>query len=469
MIGGRYSLDREIGRGGMGAVWLGRDEVLGRMVAIKRVGHQPGGTSPDLVRAEREARVAARVNHPHVVAVFDLVQEDDQQWLVMEYVEGHTLAELIRDEGAMPPDRAAAILAQAAEALAAAHAAGVVHRDVKPSNILVTPEGQAKLSDFGLARAEADAALTRTGMVTGSPAYLAPEIASGQEVTAAADVWSLGATLFHTLSGRPPYDVGDNVLGALYRIVNEPPPRLADAGWLAPLVESSMTHDPSARWTMADVAAYLRSGPGAVVPVPAGAGHAVPETSETEVPETPTEVLTTTPPVAAPPPSPAGTTHRRRRGGVLPWLVAAGVVALAVMIGLVLYYGTGDSPPPPEEANSSESPSDSGSPEPQADPADMEAFVEDYLTTAASDPPTGFTMLTPEFQEESGGLEGYTTFWGQVSNPRLTDVDASADDPSNLTVSYGYDYSFPGEGRQHDDVTLRLVFQDGRYLIADEL
>ena len=163
MIAGRYSQDREIGRGGMGAVWLGRDEVLGREVAIKRVGVVPGGTSPDLVRAEREARIAARLNHPHVVAVFDLVQHDDQQWLVMEYVDGHTLAELIRDRGPMPPDDAAPVLAQAAEALTAAHSAGVVHRDVKPSNILVTAEGHVKLSDFGIARADADTNLTRPG------------------------------------------------------------------------------------------------------------------------------------------------------------------------------------------------------------------------------------------------------------------------------------------------------------------
>ncbi|MDO9497338.1 MAG: serine/threonine-protein kinase, partial [Nocardioides sp.] len=156
MIAGRYSLDREIGRGGMGAVWLGRDDVLGRQVALKRIGMSPGGSSPDLLRAEREARLAARLNHPHVVAVFDLVDEDDQQWLVMEYVEGSTLAELVRSNGALSPDQAAKIIVQAAEALAAAHEAGIVHRDVKPSNILVTPEGQVKLSDFGIARAEAD-------------------------------------------------------------------------------------------------------------------------------------------------------------------------------------------------------------------------------------------------------------------------------------------------------------------------
>ena len=153
MIADRYTLDREIGRGGMGAVWLGRDEVLGREVALKRIGMMPGGTSPDLGRAEREARLAARLNHPHVVAVFDLVLEDEQQWLVMEYVEGVTLSELVSRDGALTPDEASPLLEQAADALAAAHDAGIVHRDVKPSNILVTPQGQVKLSDFGIARA----------------------------------------------------------------------------------------------------------------------------------------------------------------------------------------------------------------------------------------------------------------------------------------------------------------------------
>ncbi len=260
MIGGRYSLDREIGRGGMGSVWLGRDEVLGRLVAIKRIGPMIGGSSPDLVRAEREARIAARVNHPHVVAVFDLVHEGDQKWLVMEYVEGMTLAEHIRARGRLSPAEAAPLLAQAAEALSAAHEAGVVHRDVKPSNILVTPDGVVKLSDFGIARAEADASLTATGLVTGSPAYIAPEVASGRLATGASDVWSLGATAYHAVSGRPPYDVGDNVLGALYRIVHEEPPRLEDGGWLEPFVAAAMTRDPALRWSMGEVSSFLRAG-----------------------------------------------------------------------------------------------------------------------------------------------------------------------------------------------------------------
>src|SRR3954447_4379406 len=228
----------------MGAVWLGRDDVLGRDVALKRIGMAPGGSTPDLERAEREARLAARLNHPHVVAVYDLVNDGDDQWLVMEYVEGTTLAALVQRDGALLPDEAAPLLRQVADALAAAHAAGIVHRDVKPSNILVTPDGQVKLSDFGIARAQADASLTQTGLVTGSPASLAPEVASGQQATAASDVWSLGATTFHALAGRPPYDVGENLLGALYRIVHEEPPRLGPAaGWLAPMLLATMAQE----------------------------------------------------------------------------------------------------------------------------------------------------------------------------------------------------------------------------------
>ena len=456
MIGGRYSLGREIGRGGMGAVWQGLDEVLGRPVAIKRVGVQPGGTSPDLMRAEREARLAARLNHPHVVAIFDLVEEDGHQWLVMEYVDGRNLAELVHDEGALDPDRAAAILVQVAEALSAAHDAGVVHRDVKPSNILVTAEGQVKLSDFGIARAVADASLTQTGLVTGSPAYLAPEIASGQQASGASDVWSLGATLFHTLAGRPPYDVGDNVLGALYRIVNDAPPRLDDAGWLAPLVESSMSHDPAARWSMAEVADFLRSGPGAHVPAPTAPIRVVPPPPEQ--PHEQTEVMATAP-------SAANTGRTRRPAGVLPWLIGAAIFALVVMIGVIIYYGNQDSPESPADSTKT---SDGTNTKDLAAPSedDMEVFAEDYVTTAAADPEAGFALLTPEYQEASGGLEGYETFWGTVTNPRILSVEADASNPDDLTVTYTYRYNVRGEGNREETVVLRLVQDGDDYRIA---
>ena len=266
MIAGRYTLEAEIGRGGMGAVWRGRDEVLGRTVALKKIGVAPGGITPDALRAEREAKLAAKLNHTNVVAVFDLVEEvtdgQSQQWLVMEYVEGTNLSELVRDNGRLSPDQAAPILAQTASALSAAHGAGIVHRDVKPSNILVAPDGQVKLSDFGIARTAADPALTQTGLVTGSPAYLSPEVASGQPATPASDVWSWGATLFHALEGRPPYDIGDSLLGALYRIVHEEPPRPEAAGWLTPVLEATMTRDPAQRWSIDAAQQFLEAGPG---------------------------------------------------------------------------------------------------------------------------------------------------------------------------------------------------------------
>ncbi len=259
-IGGRYRLQRQIGHGGMGAVWLAVDEVLGRDVAVKRIGHFPGGDTPGLVRAQREAKLAARLNHPHVVAVFDFVTEGHEQWLVMEHVEGTDLAGLVDEYGGLPPDDAAKVLGQVAEALAAAHAAGIVHRDVKPSNILITRDGTAKLADFGIARAR-DSTVTASGLVTGSPAYLAPEVAAGQPATEASDVWSLGASLYQALAGHPPYDTSDNVLSAMYRIVHDPPPRLPGAGWPEDLLEHTMATDPADRWPMSRVRDYLSAGP----------------------------------------------------------------------------------------------------------------------------------------------------------------------------------------------------------------
>ena len=185
----------------MGAVWRGHDETLGRVVALKRVGALPGGSTPDVLRAEREARLAAQLNHPHVVAVFDLVDEGDEHWLVMENVEGTDLAELAQANGALTPDEAAPLLG----AGRGRPRRGPRRRHRAPGRQAVEPAGhggrQVKITDFGIARAEAEAALTQTGLVTGSPAYLAPEVASGQLATPASDVWSLGATLYHALSG----------------------------------------------------------------------------------------------------------------------------------------------------------------------------------------------------------------------------------------------------------------------------
>jgi serine/threonine protein kinase len=441
----------------MGAVWLGRDEVLGRAVALKRIGMSPGAESPDLQRAEREARLAARLSHPHVVAVFDLVEEGPEHWLVMEYVEGPTLAQLIRDRGALDATQAASLVAQAADGLAAAHAAGIVHRDVKPSNILVTTDGQVKLSDFGIARAEADPALTQTGLVTGSPAYLAPEVASGRTATDASDVWSLGATLFHTLSGRPPYEVGDNLLGALYRIVHEEPPRLPDAGWLGPLLEATMALEPAERWSMAQVRDFLQAGPGA--PLPAPVPRRTPAVDEHGTQQLSRPVLV---------PAPAADPAPRRRRSMLPILVGVAIVALLTVIGLAIGFGGDDDPSAePSDPGTSQSPGSTAPAAQEPTAQGMTAFLTDYLETAARDPETAYTMLTPAFQEESGGLGDYAGFWGNVSS--VSDVEVLDADPERLTIRYHYTREEDGE-LIPDTPTLRLTFdaQDGTYLIDGE-
>ncbi|WP_167736167.1 serine/threonine-protein kinase [Nocardioides sp. 503] len=457
MIAGRYSLDREIGRGGMGAVWLGRDEVLGRPVALKRIGMAPGGSSPDLLRAEREARLAARLNHPHVVAVFDLVDEDQAQWLVMEYVEGSTLAELVRARGALPVDQAAQIVVQAADALAAAHEAGIVHRDVKPSNMLVTPEGQVKLSDFGIARAEADASLTQTGLVTGSPAYISPEVASGRLASDRSDVWSLGATLFHALAGRPPYDIGDNVIGGLYRIVHEEPPRLgAAAGWLAPLLESSMTLDPQDRWSMRQVVDFLRAGPHATAPRPVGRRRAAAPVAATS--DSSTQVMSAPPTSAA---AATGARAARRPSRLLPVLVVLAVLVLGSVIALAVVFGPDDERgEAPGAGTTSSTPSDPPPSTPKVTAAGMEVFGRSYPGIASADPDRGFELLTPEYQERS---KDYADFWGKVSDVEVLDVSA---DPAAMTVSYTYRYVHEDNGAKTEFVTLELVGTDGDYKIA---
>jgi hypothetical protein len=461
----------------MGAVWLGRDDVLGREVALKRIGMVPGATAPDLERAEREARLAARLNHPHVVAVYDLVDDGDDHWLVMEYVEGVTLAALIKRDGALTPDQAAGLVGQAADALAAAHAVGIVHRDVKPSNMLVTPSGEVKLSDFGIARAEADATLTQTGLVTGSPAYLAPEVASGATATEASDVWSLGATLFHALAGHPPYDTSENLMGALYRIVHEEPPRLADAGWLAPVLENTMTREPDQRWDMTRVRDFLdQSRDVPVHPEPLAPS----DSQSTQVLEpTPAQPMAVPPIVAdpalvAPPPAvalaPAPRGGQRRRRAVWPWVAAVVALVAVVVIGfaaLTADHGGGKKnaaaggPTSSSPVTRSSGSTTTGAPQAAA----MQSFITTYFSTVTSDDHATFDMLTPAFQAQSHGYGGYHGFWKTIASATPSNIVA---DPASMTVSYDIAYVKADGTHSTDHRTLRLVRSGSSYLIDGE-
>jgi serine/threonine protein kinase len=456
-VADRYALDREIGRGGSGAVWLARDEVLGRSVAIKRIGLPPGASAYDVSRAEREARISAQVNHANVVSVFDFVNDGEHTWLVTEYVEGTTLAQMIRDRGRLTSEEAAPLLLQTADALAAAHGLSIVHRDVKPSNILIGLDGTAKLSDFGIARAVADASLTQTGLVTGSPAYIAPEVATGASATTASDVWSFGATVYHTLAGHPPYEVsgGENaVLGVLYRVAHEPPPRLHGGGWLAPLLEATMDHDPANRLAMDDVVAYLRAGPQAESALG-------------------TQVLPQAAPVpmAPPPTAYVGSAPAERSSRTSPLRIAlvgvAAVLLLAAIGGLLLVAGNDDEPKQADAAGPTSTSNDSSTetgdttstPAPTAE--ELETFAATYVSTAADDPDAGFALLTPDYQARS---PEYVAFWGSVKKPEITDISA---DPAGLTVTYTYRYQQKHEGKREETVTLHLV-QEGDQLLIDD-
>jgi hypothetical protein len=468
VIQGRYSLDREIGRGGTGAVWLGHDRLLGRQVALKRLGLLPGAEETDQTRAEREAHLSARLNHPHVVAVFDVVDDhmSGDQWLVMEYVDGGTLSRLVHERGALAPEAAAPLLRQVADALIAAHAAGITHRDVKPSNILVDDRGRAKLTDFGIARAQGDPSLTQTGVMTGSPAYLAPEVASGGRGDAASDVWSLGATAFHVLSGRPPYDSAGNVLGTLYRIVHEDPPRLADAGWMAPLLEGTMVKDPSLRWSMTEVRDFLAL-PRPVVAVPTVV-MASPETVD-PVETGHTRVLpmvgtgAETPAAAAPlvaPRAPGVIGRRRPPGPVLASLGAVAVLLLVVALAGVL-DGGGRGSGGDAKASETRGAAVAASAHPTA--AGMESFIRDYVATVSADPDAAWAMLTAKFQRESGGLERYRSFWAPATNGKVLSISA---DPAHLSVSYHVHFDDFDNGP--GPTVLDLTFANGHYLIDGE-
>lgn len=468
LLTGRYRLEREVGRGGMGIVWLASDEVLGRHVAVKRVGMLPGADAPDVARAEREARLAAGLNHPNVVAVFDLVVDAGEQWLVMEYVDGRTLTQLVATEGPLSPDRAAELLGQAADGLAAAHAVGIVHRDVKPSNILVTAAGQVKITDFGIAKSDTDVTLTKTGLMSGSPAYLPPEVASGEGAGPAGDVWALGATLYHALTGRPPYEVNGNVIAVLYQIVHEEPPRPPAAGWLTPVMEATMAREPAARWTMSQVRDQLRGD------AAASAATTVLAPAPAAVTEEPTRREAPVPPPVSP--APPRTSHRDRSSRLPLWI---GGLLVALVLGGLLWsalgpgdeQGTTRTDAPAAQGGADQDGQDTGDageqpePQPAPDADEMTTFAEDYLATVTEDTRSAWERLTPEFQDASGGYGSYRGFWATIDSAEVREISAS---PEDMTVTYLVHYVKKNGAEEDDRVTLRLVEQDGALLIAGE-
>ena len=326
LLGERYRLVRMIGSGGMGTVWEAEDEILGRPVAVKVLSESLAAGERAVRRFEREARASARLSGPHIAAVYDFGRSEELPYIVMELVPGETLADRLAREGPLPPQEAARIATRVAEALEEAHAAGIVHRDVKPGNVMLTPAGDVKVMDFGIAAAAWAERVTTSDMVLGTPSYLAPEQARSEKTTPLSDVYALGAVLYEMVAGRPPFVAESPVAVALAHVRDDPqpldqvakgvPPNIAAAA-MAALAKDPAERPPSA----AAFASMLREH---TLPLPAI--DAAEETTQLE-------------PIARGPEetTPLSPVRRQvdRRRFVVPILLIAGVLLLILTIALV--------------------------------------------------------------------------------------------------------------------------------------
>jgi serine/threonine protein kinase len=395
LIGGRYRLERSVGAGGMGTVWAGRDELLDREVAIKEIRFPAGlgdREQADLrERTMREARATARLSHPNVVTTFDVVEDDGRPWIVMELLPSRSLSTMLREDGPLPPHRVAEIGLGVLSALELSHAEGVVHRDVKPGNVLITPDGRPVLTDFGIATMAGDPALTSTGLVLGSPAYLSPERARGERPGPAADLWSLGATLYAAVEGRPPFD-SPNALGTLTAVISDPvePPQVG--GPLGEAILGLLAKDPADRLDIDTTRGLLERAAAdrasdATTTEPA-AIVALDRASRTEA--MPLDAPAAR--VATPPPPPThGEQRRRTSRGVSPAVVALVLclIAVAVIAFIAKTHDDGNqgaASPGTDKPTTNASNTSSKKPEPTKSTKSS--------TSPASDAPQGFTTYT---------------------------------------------------------------------------
>ena len=421
----------------MGVVWEAWDELLLRRVAVKQLLPQPEMTADEVnlarQRVIREARITARLHHPHAVTLYDVVDHDGYPSLIMQFVPSVSLSALLRDNGVLNAGDVAALGGQVASALAAAHQVGIVHRDVKPGNVLVTADGSAKLTDFGISHAVGDITLTAAGMVSGTPAFLAPEVARGAPSGTPADVFSLGATLYACLEGQPPFGTDPNPMAVLHRAASGlvTPPRRS--GPMTALLLQMMALDPADRPTMIDITGILERGPtaiGDVMPPPTSAAETVRHT---------VEQVHATIPASGPPDTAASTpvrddTPKRRRRAraliaVLAVAMAAGILTASVLLldrgadGAAVTDAPGTSPgsamtaataaaaAPPTPSTARES-SDPAAPSTAPPPA----------TRSAEEPPTRSPTESTQAEAPSGAPE-----------PTPTEVAPAAPDDGSET------------------------------------
>jgi hypothetical protein len=413
LLAGRYEIVAPIATGGMGEVWKARDQVLDRIVAAKVLKSEYTGDANFLARFRNEARHTAALTHPNIASVYDYGETVDDTgtqnlaFLVMEFVEGQPLVTILHDEGALPVDWTLHVLSQSADGLSAAHKGGVVHRDIKPGNLMVRPDGVVKLTDFGIAQARDAAPLTRTGMVVGTAQYLSPEQAQGMEVTAASDVYSLGVVGYECLCGARPFDGASQVAIALAHINRPPPPLPAHVPpAVRLLVERALAKDPADRFP--DGGAFAEAirrvaGGGTIAPV-AGPGTTPTQVVSAGGDNSRTQVMAVTgatavagagaasprtgpagpmPPLQAPPEDDdvwADEPQDRRRGRRWLWLVAALVLVLLLGGGTWLLLRDDDGTD--RTATTNPTPTSAGATGVVIDPADFIGEPADAVEAA---------------------------------------------------------------------------------------
>ena len=391
VLAGRYELTDEIGRGGMGSVWRAVDRVLQRDVAVKRV--ELPLAMPDAeresvrARVMREARAAARVSHPRLVTVFDVIEEDGSVFIIQELVEGRSLRELVESEGPLDPMRAASIAIALLDGLEIVHRHGVVHRDVKPGNVLLADDGAVKLADFGIAAVEGDPSLTVAGTVLGSPAYMAPEQAMGLGVSPATDLWAVGATLYYAVEGEPPFGRSDNI-STLTSVVHDPPrPFECADGPMASVIADLLMKDPEERPASGELRRRLRAIADGRADTDTAAATPTPTATATASPDPATRTLSREP-------RHVRATRQSSEGrGAGRWLVP--VVAIVALFAGLVWFGTSR----------------------RADRSGDEAVSATTSTMAAGAPAASSTTqreattsTTEESEPASSTPEGWTTY-----------------------------------------------------------
>jgi serine/threonine protein kinase len=492
LIAGHYRVLDRIGVGGMGIVWRAMDLRLQRVVAVKQLLVQPNlsprASDEARARALREARIAARLHHPNAIVVYDVAEHEGEPCLVMEYLRSRSLAAVLAERGCLPVPEVASIGRQIASALAAAHAAQIVHRDVKPGNILITDDGTAKITDFGVSRAAGDVTVTQTGMMAGTPAYLAPEVARGQVPTPASDVFSLGATLYASVEGCGPFGDTDNPLALLHAVAGGQVRPPWQAGALSAVLMRLLATDPAQRPGMHRASQEL-----AVVRTTRPASSS--DTARWPTRVTTTERVDPTPTVASAPlfdspPQAASlppgrsaysslTGRRQRRlrvglltGAVLAVLVFTGIEALlsggsagqqgAHAVGQAAAPAATPTPvlPSPSQVQRVD----------HAQPigwSDAGQLVINYYN-GMNDVSTAWQMLSPTAQAAFAGESGFRSYWSHYSSVSARNafgVTDNSDGSVRVPVEVTYDN---GTDTQVVKRALRITRLNGRLLIDSD-